>query len=141
MYSQNGMIPSPDKYVELDPTVKDIYGLAVPKIHFSMTTEDRAIHRDALEKIATILEASGGVVTNVNQFNGVDSVHWVGTAKMGHDPKTSVLTPYLQSHDIPNLYVADGSGFIDFSEKNPTLTVMALASRSADHLYEQLKRS
>ncbi len=139
MYSQNGMIPSPDKFMELDPTVKDVYGLAVPKIHFSMTTEDQATHRDALEKIATIIEASGGVVTNVNEFNGVDSVHWVGTAKMGNDPKTSVLNTYLQSHDVPNLYVADGSGFIDFSEKNPTLTVMALASRSADHLHERLK--
>ncbi len=141
MYSQNGMIPSADKFMELDPTVKDIYGLPVPKIHFSMTTEDKAIHNDALEKIATIIEASGGVVTNVNQFNGVDSVHWVGTAKMGNDPKTSVLNTYLRTHDVDNLYLADGSGFIDFSEKNPTLTVMALASRGGDYLYEQLKRS
>jgi choline dehydrogenase-like flavoprotein len=139
LYSQNGMIASPERYMELDPTVKDIYGLAVPKIHFSMTTEDKAIHQDALEKIATLIEASGGVVTNVNQFNGVDSVHWVGTMKMGNDPKTSVLNTYLQSHDVPNLYVADGSGFIDFSEKNPTLTVMALASRCGDYLYEKLK--
>jgi choline dehydrogenase-like flavoprotein len=47
----------------------------------------------------------------------------------------------LQSHDVGNLFVADGSGFIDFSEKNPTLTVMALASRCADQIYEQLRRS
>jgi choline dehydrogenase-like flavoprotein len=59
---------------------------------------------------------------------------------MGTSAKSSVLTPYLQSHDVENLYVADGSGFIDYSEKNPTLTVMALSSRSADHLYEQLRR-
>ncbi len=141
LYSQNGMIPSAGKFMELDPTVKDIYGLAVPKIHYSQTSEDNAIHRDALEKIATIIEASGGVVTNVNEFNGVDSVHWVGTAKMGNDPKTSVLNTYLRTHDVDNLYLADGSGFIDFSEKNPTLTVMALASRCGDYLYEQLKRS
>src|SRR6185369_6400370 len=126
LYSQNGMIPTPERYVELDPEVKDIYGLPVPKIHYQLTTEDRAIAKDATEKICEIIEASGGVITNVNQLPGADSVHWVGTCKMGNDPKTSVLTPFLQSHDVGNLFVADGSGFIDFSEKNPTLTVMAL---------------
>lgn len=141
MYSQNGMIASPERYVELDPTVKDIYGLAVPKVHFALTAEDRAIFQDATEKISEIIEASGGVITNTNPNPGVDSVHWVGTCKMGNDAKTSVLTPYLQSHDVKNLFVADGSGFIDYSEKNPTLTVMALASRCADFVYEELRRS
>jgi choline dehydrogenase-like flavoprotein len=140
LYSQNGMIPSPERYVELDPEVKDIYGLPVPKVHFNLTSEDRAIFKDATEKICSIIEASGGVVTGVNQAPGVDSVHWVGTCKMGNDPKSSVLTPYLRTHDVENLYIADGSGFIDYSEKNPTLTVMALASRCADYLYEQLRR-
>jgi choline dehydrogenase-like flavoprotein len=141
MYSQNGMIPSPERYVELDPEVKDVYGLAVPKVHFKITTEDRAIFKDATEKITAIIEASGGVVTGVNPRPGVDSVHWVGTCKMGTDPKTSVLTPFLQSHDVENLFVADGSGFIDYSEKNPTLTVMALASRCADFIAAELKRA
>ncbi|HKE02573.1 MAG TPA: GMC family oxidoreductase [Blastocatellia bacterium] len=140
LYSQNGMIPSPERYVELDPQVKDKYGLPVPRIHFNITTEDRAIFKDATEKISEIIEASGGVVTYTQRQPGVDSVHYVGTCKMGKDPKTSVLTPYLQSHDVENLYVADGSGFIDYSEKNPTLTVMALASRSAEHVHEQLRR-
>ncbi|MEO6726836.1 MAG: GMC family oxidoreductase [Blastocatellia bacterium] len=141
LYSQNGMVPSPERFVELDPQVKDIYGLPVPKIHHQLTTEDLAISKDATEKICEIIEASGGVITNINQQPGSDSVHWVGTCKMGNDPKTSVLTPFLQSHDVANLFVADGSGFIDFSEKNPTLTVMALASRCADEIYEQLRRS
>jgi choline dehydrogenase-like flavoprotein len=140
LYSQNGMIPSPERYVELDPNVKDQYGLPAPKIHFNITNEDRASFNDAVEKISEIIEASGGVITYTSRQPGVDSVHFVGTCKMGDDPKTSVLTPFLQSHDVENLYVADGSGFIDYSEKNPTLTVMALASRSADHIYEQLRR-
>lgn len=120
--------------------MKDKYGLPAPKIHFNITAEDRAIFKDATEKISEIVEASGGVITSTQKQPGVDSVHYVGTCKMGNDPKTSVLTPFLQSHDVENLYVADGSGFIDYSEKNPTLTVMALASRSADHVYEQLRR-
>jgi choline dehydrogenase-like flavoprotein len=139
LYSQNGMIPSPERYVELDPNVKDKYGLPAPKIHFNLTAEDRAIFKDATEKISEIIEASGGVISHTQPRPGVDSVHYVGTCKMGNDPKTSVLTPFLRSHDVENLYVADGSGFIDYSEKNPTLTVMALASRSADHICEQLR--
>src|SRR6266508_1095556 len=139
LYSQNGMIPSPERYVELDPKAPDKYGLPAPKIHFNLTAEDRAIFKDATEKISEIIEASGGVISYTQPRPGVDSVHYVGTCKMGNDPKTSVLTPFLQSHDVENLYVADGSGFIDYSEKNPTLTVMALASRSADHICEQLR--
>jgi choline dehydrogenase-like flavoprotein len=141
LYSQNGMIPSPERYVELDPQVKDKYGLPAPKIHFNLTTEDRAIFKDATEKISEIIEASGGAISYTQSRPGVDSVHFVGTCKMGNDPKTSVLTPFLRTHDVENLYVSDGSGFIDYSEKNPTLTVMALASRSADHIHEQLKQT
>jgi choline dehydrogenase-like flavoprotein len=141
LYSQNGMVPSPQRYVELDPQVKDIYGLPVPKMHFNLTAEDHAIFKDATEKISEIVEASGGVITSTNRRPGVDSVHYVGTCIMGDDPKRSVLNTFLRSHDVENLYVADGSGFIDYSEKNPTLTVMALASRCADHIHEQLGRS
>ncbi len=142
LYSQNGMVASPDKFVELDPKVKDMYGLSVPKIHFSLTGEDVASAKDAVATISEIIEASGGVITNTSNGDspGIDSVHWAGTAKMGTDRKTSVLSPYLQSHDVKNLFVADGSGFVDFSEKNPTLTVMAIAARSADYLIEKLKK-
>ncbi|MBL8204033.1 MAG: GMC family oxidoreductase [Blastocatellia bacterium] len=142
LYSQNGMIPTKDRYVELDPTVKDKYGLAVPKIHFNLSTEDVASARDAVNTISEIIEASGGVITGKSNPDspGIDSVHWVGTAKMGNDAKTSVLTPYLQSHDVKNLFVADGSGFIDYSEKNPTLTVMALAARCGDFIEEKLRK-
>ena len=142
LYSQNGMDADASRFVELDPKVKDVYGLAVPKINFSLTAEDIASSNDSLNTISQIIEASGGVITGKSNPNspGVDSVHYCGTAKMGNDPKASVLNPYLQAHDVKNLFVADGSGFIDFSEKNPTLTVMALASRSSDYLIEKLKR-
>ena len=143
LYSQNGMVADASRFVELDAKVKDVYGLAVPKINFSLMAEDIASSNDSLNTISEIIEASGGVITSKSNPNspGVDSVHYCGTAKMGTDPKTSVLNPYLQTHDVKNLFVADGSGFIDFSEKNPTLTVMALASRSSDYLIEMLKKS
>lgn len=141
LYSQNGMISSPDRYMDLDPKVKDTYGLPVAKIHFNLTSEDRASFKDASEHIAEIIHSAGGVILGQQNTPGVDSVHWAGTARMGRDKKTSVLTPYLQTHDVPNLFVADGSGFVDFAEKNPTLTVMALASRCADYIRERLAKS
>ena len=57
--------------------------------------------------------------------------HEMGTCRMGADPGTSVLTPFCQAHDVPNLFVVDGSPFVTFPEKNPTLTIMALAVRAA----------
>jgi choline dehydrogenase-like flavoprotein len=59
---------------------------------------------------------------------------------MGDDPKTSVLDKFCRTHDVPNLYVVDGSAFPSSSEKNPTLTIMALASRTADHIANRLKK-
>jgi choline dehydrogenase-like flavoprotein len=66
--------------------------------------------------------------------------HEVGTCRMGVNPKTSVLNSYCQSHEIKNLFVVDGSCFTTFSEKNPTLTIAALAVRSARYIVESRKR-
>ncbi|MGH9839743.1 MAG: GMC oxidoreductase [Blastocatellia bacterium] len=137
----NAMIPSPERYVELDPAVKDVYGLPAPKIHFSQTTEDLAMIRDAADRSAEIIEAAGGEVLQKARGGGHDSTHYVGTCKMGTDPKTSVLTPFCRTHDLKNLFVADGSCFVDYPEKNPTLTVMTIAARTADYIYEQLSRT
>jgi choline dehydrogenase-like flavoprotein len=64
----------------------------------------------------------------------------VGTCRMGADPKTSVLNAWCQSHDIPNLFVVDGSPFVTFPEKNPTLTIMALAVRTSKYIAEQRRK-
>jgi choline dehydrogenase-like flavoprotein len=66
--------------------------------------------------------------------------HETGTVRMGNDPKTSVLNSYCQAHEIKNLFVVDGSCFTTFSEKNPTLTIAALAVRSARYIAERRKR-
>ena len=66
--------------------------------------------------------------------------HELGAARMGTDPKTSVLNPFLQTHDIKNLFVMDGSSFPSSAWQNPTLTIMALAVRSTDYLKEQLRQ-
>ena len=68
------------------------------------------------------------------------SIHEMGTARMGTDPKTSVLNQFEQSHDVKNLFVVDGSSFASASAQNPTWTIMALCWRSCDYLADQLKK-
>jgi choline dehydrogenase-like flavoprotein len=72
-------------------------------------------------------------------MNGFAS-HEVGTCRMGADPATSVLTPFNQAHEVANLFVVDGSAFVTFPEKNPTLTIMALAVRASRHIAERRRR-
>jgi choline dehydrogenase-like flavoprotein len=69
-----------------------------------------------------------------------ESIHEVGSCRMGADPKTSVLNAYNQSHDIKNLFVVDGSAFVSGGSQNPTLTISALAMRSAEYVAEQMRR-
>lgn len=72
-------------------------------------------------------------------MNGFAS-HETGTCRMGTDRKTSVLDAYGRSHDVPNLFVVDGSAFPSFPEKNPTLTIMALSMRAGRHIVEARRR-
>ena len=86
--------------------------------------------------------ASGFEITRVDRdpLTEGSSVHELGTARMGNDPKTSVLNPFQQSHDVKNLFVVDGAGFVSAACQNPTWTIMALCWRSCDYLVDELKR-
>ena len=68
------------------------------------------------------------------------SIHYVGTARMGRDPRTSVTNEWNQTHDVPNLLVNDGGVFVSAGNQNPTLTILALALRSSERLAERMKR-
>ncbi len=128
-----------DNYVFVDPNTVDAFGIPVARIHLTPRANERAMLKDMALAAAEMLEASGA--RNVQQLHGMrGQAHELGAARMGTDPKTSVLTPYLQTHDIRNLFVMDGSGFASSAWQNPTLTIMALAVRSTDYLKEQLRR-
>jgi choline dehydrogenase-like flavoprotein len=92
---------------------------------------------------AEMLEAGGA--KNIFPFQVPDripgyGIHELGLARMGNDPKTSVLNSFCQTHDVKNLFVMDGSSFVSGGCQNPTLTIMALAVRSCDYLMEQMKQ-
>jgi choline dehydrogenase-like flavoprotein len=89
-----------------------------------------------------MLEAAGAknIQIYANPSNGRWAVHEAGIARMGNNPKTSVLNQFQQTHDVDNLFVMDASGFVSNPCQNPTLTIMALCVRSCDHLVDEMKR-
>lgn len=127
--------------VTIDPNRPDAYGIPIPVIHFRWSENDLALYRDMCETADEILHAAGArMVINTHQKPGGFASHEVGTARMGADPRTSVLNPYCRTHDVKNLFVVDGSCFVTFPEKNPTLTIMALAVRTARHLASEVRK-
>jgi choline dehydrogenase-like flavoprotein len=96
------------------------------------------IFRDMTEWSKRILTASGAEIMAVGDEPRTN--HELGGCRMGRDPKKSILNQGCQSHDVKNLFVVDGSAFPSASEKNPTHTMMALASRTAEYIGDQLKK-
>jgi choline dehydrogenase-like flavoprotein len=131
-----------DNCVQIDPNVVDVYGIPVLNIHMSNGENELALAKDMAESTGEMLEAAGA--RNIR----LDSKPWtpgyatyeVGIARMGHDPRKSVLNQFQQTHDVKNLFVMDGSGFVSSACQNPTLTIMALCVRSCDYLMGELKR-
>jgi len=132
-----------ENHAKIDPEGKvDAWG--IPVLHVSMTFGDneRAMMKDIAVTAAEMIEAAGGTMVQQNvDTNAVPGwgIHEVGTARMGSDPKTSVLNAFCATHDVKNLYVMDGSCFVSIACQNPTLTIMALAVRATDHLLEEMR--
>jgi choline dehydrogenase-like flavoprotein len=132
------MLPNKDSYIDLDPENLDQYGLPRARRHWKLADDDWKLHNDMNKWCREILVASNAEIHSTSPEPATN--HEVGGCRMGADPKTSVLNEFCRSHDIPNLYVVDASAFPSSSEKNPTLTIMALASRTADHIADRLKK-
>jgi choline dehydrogenase-like flavoprotein len=137
------VLPRWDNFVEIDPGVKDVYGIPVLKIHMSDGENERAMIQDMGDSAGEMLEAAGA--KNIRTYAHPSAPRWAlheaGIARMGADPKHSVLNQFQQSHDIDNLFVMDASSFTSNPCQNPTLTIMALCVRSCDHLMSELKRN
>jgi choline dehydrogenase-like flavoprotein len=142
------MIPNTDSYCDIDPDEVDEYGIPVLRFHWKWSEHElnQAAHMHRTFK--EIIEAMGGTVAS--EFNGSDGSkaikkpgeikHEVGTTCMGSDPQESVLNQYCQSWDVKNLFVTDGGCFASNADKNPTLSIMAIAWRSCDYLAQELRK-
>ena len=137
------VLPRYDNFVEIDRNVVDVYGIPVLRIAMSWGENEQAMIKSMATTAAEMMEAAGA--KNVRPYQVPNripgyGIHEMGTARMGADPKTSVLNQYLQSHDVSNLFVMDASSFVSGACQNPTLTIMALAVRGCDYLLEEMKK-
>ena len=141
------MIPNEDSFCELDPSVVDQWGIPVLRFHWKWSEHETRQAAHMQKTFAEMITAMGGKVTGTVQTDGAKAIaaggqiiHEVGTCRMGTDPKTSVLNGYGQSWDVKNLFVADGSVFVSNADKNPTLSILALAWRTCDHIIAEMQR-
>ena len=135
-------LPYHDNKVTLDKTKKDKWGLNVLAIDCEIKDNEHKMRKDMIEDAKEMLEISG--VKNVSGFDSGYSmgmgIHEMGTARMGRDPKTSVLNEWNQVWDATNVYVTDGACMTSSACVNPSLTYMALTARAVDHAVSELKK-
>lgn len=131
----------PENRVTVDPDKPDVYGIPTPVVRFRFGDFDHAVWTEMRKCVDAMCDRLGGEVTKTLGVrpSGFAS-HEVGTVRMGKDPRTSVLNSFCQAHDVKNLFVTDGSTFTTSSEKNPTLTIMALSLRAADYIRDRRRR-
>jgi choline dehydrogenase-like flavoprotein len=136
------VLPRYESYVDLDPQMTDRWGIPVLRFHYQFGDNEKKMAADMLETAKEMFDAAGFEIvrTNGEVLTEGWSIHELGTARMGTDPKTSVLNQFQQSHDVKNLFVVDGSSHVNASCQNPTWTIMALAWRSCEYLADRLKK-
>ena len=129
-------LPDEANHVTLSGSVADSSGIAAPEIHYSMADNARRMLDFHIERATESLTEAGAYRIEVDRLMRYSGWHLLGTARMGDDPKTSVVDRWNRTHDVPNLYVVDGSCFVTSSGVNPTSTIVAIALRAADHIVE-----
>lgn len=128
--SQNEMLPRESNQVRLSDEIQDAHGIPVAHVSMSYDENDRAMLRDSDKMCEDVMRAAGA--EEVLMSHG--DYHVLGTCRMGLDPATSVVDQWCRSHDIPNLYVCDGSVFPTIGAANPSLTIEAIALRTAEQI-------
>ncbi len=142
-------LPMADNRVDLDPSVKDRFGLPVPRFTKRQHPNDIAMNRWYEKKLVELVQAAGAKEVHPGRIPGVaidehtpqkGNAHNHGTCRMGDDPSKSVVDRWCRSHEVPNLWVVDGSVMPTNGGYNPTLTILANAYRVADHFVREAKK-
>jgi len=135
-------LPNHNNYVELEKEKVDAWGIPTLKIHSGWSENELALRKDMAISAAEMLAAAGG--REIEPFERNDppgfAIHEMGTARMGRDPRTSVLNSFNQAHDVRNLFITDGGAMVSSSCVNPSLTYMALTARACDYAVRQMKK-
>jgi len=141
MTTMGTVLPRYENHVRIDKTVRDAWGIPVLNIQARYTENEFNMARDAMDTLDDACRAAGFQVLSKHpqMVPPGESIHELGTCRMGENPKTSVLNKWNQSHDVKNLFVVDGSSFTSAGSQNPTLTIAALAMRASDYIAEQMR--
>jgi choline dehydrogenase-like flavoprotein len=128
-------LPVPTNTVTLDPDHRDRWGRPGLRLTYLDHPDDMKAKRWFRDRTHALMEAAGAAQVWDQPVTRIDGgVHLLGTARMGNDPKTSVVDRYHRAHDVPNLFVCDGSSFVTSGRGQPTMTIQALAFRAAEHI-------
>ncbi len=141
-------LPRYENHVRLDPDKVDSFGIPLLVFNCEWGDNELAMRKDIAESTAEMLESCGGKNVRLRDLHvegelGAEpglGIHEMGTARMGHDPKTSVLNAYNQCHEVPNVFVTDGACMTSASCQNPSITYMALTARACDYAVQEMKR-
>ncbi len=136
-------LPYEDNRVTLNKEKKDPFGLPMVDIECEFKENEKNMRKDMKHSTAETLEAAG--LKNINTYDDTNSypglcIHEMGTARMGHDPKTSVLNKWNQVHEVKNVFVTDGACMTSSANQNPSITYMALTARAVDYAVRELKK-
>ncbi|HWE01379.1 MAG TPA: GMC family oxidoreductase [Tepidisphaeraceae bacterium] len=141
------MIPNEDCYADLDPTTKDKFGIPVLRFHWKWSDHELNQAAHAEKTFAALFEAMGGTVrgkVHSDRHDAIENpgsiIHEVGGAIIGDDAKKSVCDKWSRTWDVKNLLLCDGAPFASNADKNPTLTIMALAWRACDRLIDDARK-
>jgi choline dehydrogenase-like flavoprotein len=137
------VLPYAHNRITVDPARVDKYGVPLAKIDYQIGENERKMTEHMADTIEEIVKAAGGELVNYRrgQLDVMGSaIHEHGTCRMGADAKRSALNRFNQMHEVKNVFVVDGSAFPNASEKNPTLTILALSWRATDYLGGEIKR-
>jgi choline dehydrogenase-like flavoprotein len=137
------VLPYAHNRITVDPSRTDKYGLPLPRIDYQIGENERKMAEHMADTVEEIVKASGGELVNYErgELDAMGSaIHEHGTCRMGADPKKSALNRFNQMHEAKNVFVVDGSAFPNASEKNPTLTILALSWRATDYLGDEIKK-
>jgi choline dehydrogenase-like flavoprotein len=137
MFINGEDMPRADNRITLNPKVKDAFGLPVANVHVDEHANDQALRKHAQTQMSSMYEALGA--KRVFPGPTPPATHNMGTARMSADPRDGVANAWGQTHDIRNLFISDGSVLTTAGAANPTLTIVALASRQAEYITEQMK--
>ena len=136
------VLPYHENKISLNEKVRDVYGLPTLSIDCEIKENEKAMRKDMANSAGEMLEAAGlkNVLTGDLGFQMGLGIHELGTARMGKDPKTSVLNKFNQVHEAPNVFVTDGAAMTSAANQNPSLTYMALTARAANYAVDLLKK-